>query len=117
MPFIDLESPPLDRVSARREGASVTPLTPGKADVDHGSDTPDEAFTNAPQPEKPSAVGAMFRQSNTIASMAAQQDRDLDPHKDPEFISGLWDEVKGTKYESHYPGMEDVNNRASFEAR
>lgn len=121
MTLINLDAPPLDRSSEWPPGLSVTPHTPGKTDSDHGSDAPEpymgEDPTIAPPPPRPDAIGAAFHQGNVVGAAMSRQDGNLDPYEDPAFRAGLWDEVKGTKYETHYPGMADIANRPAFEAR
>jgi hypothetical protein len=98
MPIVDLETPGLATPIDTPKGFAVTP---GKDEIDHGSEAPD-FLTRA---------GAVFRQSNPLASWLYAEDRASSPVPEPGFTP--WDAIKGTKYEPHWDSFVDVRNSAA----
>jgi hypothetical protein len=120
MPIVDLAPQPLTAITGRPEGFAVTP---GKDELDHGSDTPDFgryprlAGADTPDVGGPDSVlGAAFRQGNIIGSSIARQDQGVGyGARDPSF--NPWDAIKGTKYEPHWDKFVDTFNPAEADAR
>jgi len=118
MPIVDLAASPLDAITGRPEGFAVTP---GKDEIEHGSDTPDfrthptMAGADTPDVGGPDSVlAAAFRQGNTIGSSVARQDwgyGGVDPGFNP------WEAIKGTKYEPYWDKFVDIRSAAGADAR
>ncbi|HYE77540.1 MAG TPA: hypothetical protein VEI97_06115, partial [bacterium] len=102
--IIDLEpSQRLDASSALPKGFAVTP---GKADLDHGSDAPG-------RPAWSSVFSAAFRQDQTVSAYFADETRNAPDYVDP--AVNTWDHIKG--YEDHWESFINDRNIPRIEAR
>lgn len=79
-------------------------VTPGKTDVDHGSDAPDVS----------SVYGSAFREGNFLTGLLSSDGVPSD--NTPDGTNG-WDEIKGTKYESNWGSFVEDRNKARIDAR
>lgn len=109
MPIVDLTPQPITGITGRPEGFAVTP---GKDELDHGSDTPELTPLNA---SFGSTLFAAFRQGNIMGSSSARQDWGANLEKEPGF--NPWDAIKGTKYEEHWGSFTDIRSTAGADAR
>lgn len=109
MPLVDLAPPPIDRLAGRPEDFAVTP---GAADLDHGSDAPTSWLVPEGQPD---VLGAAMRQGNVIGSAISRQDSGVSYEPEPGF--NPWDAIKGTKYEPNWQSFVDIRNTAAADAR
>jgi hypothetical protein len=100
MPIIDLAPRDVGTLLDTPKGFAVTP---GKADVDHGSDAPDWGKT----------FGAAFRQDNTVGAFLSAES--ISGAEDPAF--NPWDQIKGTKYEPLFKNFTDIRNAQAMDAR
>ena len=83
MPIVDIEEPGLGSViDTPRRGA----VTPGKDELDHGSDAP--GFLRG--------AAAIFRHENPLTSFLVSEDRGSSPAQEPGF--NPWDSIKGSTY-------------------
>ena len=98
MPIVDIEHP---NIFAPIDTPKNFAVTPGGADLDHGSEAPD-FLTGA---------GAVFRQSNPFTSWLYSEDRASSPVQEPGF--NPWDAIKGTKYEENWSSFVEVRNTAA----
>ena len=99
MPVIDLEQGDLSAPFPAQPDAIITP---GKVDVDHGSDAPVE------RPAWSQTVSAAFRKDNTVGSFFVDETRNAPDYAEPGF--NAWDAIKGTKYEARFKSFYDVRN-------
>lgn len=115
MPIIDIKPRGLDAPLDTPEGFAVTP---GKLDIDHGSDAPDMNWANGI--ERPAldevgrTVGAAFRQGNLVGSYFSSPETYVSNDPEPGF--NPWDSIKGTKYEPQWSSFVDVRNNARADA-
>lgn len=98
MPIVDLTTPGIFDAVDTPKGFAVTP---GKDDIDHGSEKPDFL----------SGAGAVFRQSNPLTSWLYAEDRASSPVQEPGF--NPWDAIKGSKYEQNWNSFVEVRNSAA----
>lgn len=98
MPIVDLPNQGLFSAVDTPKGFAVTP---GKGDLDHGSEAPD-FLTGA---------AALFRRENPLTSFLNAEDRASSPVPEPDF--NPWGAIKGTKYESEWQSFVEVRNTAA----
>ena len=105
MPFVDLDPVALNAFTDRPKGVAVTP---GAADVELGSDAPEELTFG-------STLGAAFRQDNIVGSLVSRQDAFLPTDKEDGFDA--WKKIKGTPLEQHWDSFVDIHNQRAFDRR
>lgn len=108
MPVIDLAKP--DIFSPAMSGPEGFAVTPGQADIDHGSDAPEEQ----PVPRS-SVLGAAFRQDNTIGATLSSEMLGAPTNEEPGF--NAWEAIRGTKYEPLWESFVDVRNGQALRAK
>lgn len=100
MPIVDIPPPDITAPVDTPKGFAVTP---GKQDVDLGSDAPDWR----------SVYGAAFRQDNLVGAYISGEDRNSPVYQEPGFKG--WDHIKGTKYEPRWSSFVNVRNTRAME--
>ncbi len=106
MPIVDIAQNKFDAPLGRPEGFAVTP---GEAEINR-EPAPASKGSWLQSTSISDALGAAFRQDNTVGSYLSQnrvtgQDDGLNP----------WDSIKGTKYEPHFASFADVRDQRSLD--
>lgn len=104
MPIVDIQPPDLFAPVDTPKGFFVTP---GEADINHGSD--------AERPSWGTGLAAEFRNDNTVGAFLSAQDRGSPMYKEPGF--NPLEAIRGTKYEPKFLSFVDIYNTSAFDAR